>query len=180
MALALLSYWMPLTASADTRCATVNIDKVLKSYKKAKEQREALLAKQEEYDQRLATLTSRRTKVSASMADLRKEIDQEAKSENDKEAYRDQAQKLHDQYKSISQAIDKLENINLKQAQEDSRQLRRSSLSKIHTIIQQYARDQQYDWIIDTSGRSNSTISPLIYAKDAAEITDEIMQLVNQ
>ena len=69
--LVLLSAWMPSTAAADTRCATVNADELLKNYKKANDQRKALLAKRDQHKQRLATLVSRRTKVSESMASLR-------------------------------------------------------------------------------------------------------------
>jgi outer membrane protein len=170
----------PFTATADIRCATVNIDKVFKNYSKANEHKKALIAKREKYTQRLATLTSRRAKVSESMNELRNKIKREAKTEADKEIYRDQAQKLHDQYKSLSQAITELDNLQLKQVKENIRLLLHTSLSEIHTIVQQHAKDQQYDWIIDTSGRSSSTISPLIYARETEDITNDILKRINQ
>ncbi|MGB2402059.1 MAG: OmpH family outer membrane protein [Akkermansiaceae bacterium] len=169
-----------MSAVAELRCATVNIDKVFKNYIKAREKRDALHAEQKKHTQRLATLTERRSKVSKAMDELRKEIQLQAKNEADKETYRDQAQKLHDQYKSLSQAITELENLHLKQSKKDLQSLLKTSLSEIHTIIKQHAQNQQYDWVIDTSGVSSSTISPLIYARDAQDITSDILKQVNQ
>ena len=175
-----LSCSLHFTAAADIRCATVNIDKVFKNYKKASEKRNALHAEQKKHTQRLTTLTNRRSKVTEAMGDLRKEIKLQAKSQADKEIYRDQAQKLHDQYTTLNQAITELEDLHLKQSKKDLKLLLETSLSEIHAIIKQHAQDQQYDWVIDTSGASSSTISPLIYAKETEDITDDILKKVNQ
>lgn len=178
--LVLLSAWMPSTAAADTRCATVNADELLKNYKKANDHRQALLAKRDQHKQRLATLVARRTKVSESMASLREEIIKQAETTEARETYRDRADKLVNQYQSLNLAINEIENLHLKQAKKDLSILIQSSLNEIHTMIHQYARAHQYDWIIDTSGRSSSTISPLIYARDAEDITDKISEHINQ
>ncbi len=180
IAFVLLSAWMPFTAAADTRCATVNADELLENYKKANDQRKALLAKRDQHKQRLATLVSRRTKVSESMASLREEIIKQAETSEARETYRDRADKLVNQYQSLNRAINEIENLHLIQAKKDLSTLIQSSLNEIHTMIRQYARDHQYDWIIDTSGRSSSTISPLIYARDAEDITDKISEHINQ
>lgn len=180
IAFALLSSWMPFTAAADTRCATVNADEILKNYKKANDQRKALLAKRDQHDQRLATLVARRSKVSEAMASLREEILKQAKTIEARETYRDRADKLVNQYQSLERAINEIENLHLKQAKIDLSIFIQTSLGEIHAMIHQYARDHQYDWIIDTSGRSSSTISPLIYARDAEDITDKISERINQ
>jgi len=175
-----LSAWMPFTAAADTRCATVNADELLKNYKKANDHRKALLAKRDQHKQRLATLVARRTKVSEAMASLREEIIKQAETKEARETYRDRADKIVNQYQSLNRAINEIENLHLKQAKKDLSTLIQSSLNEIHTMIHQYARDHQYDWIIDTSGRSSSTISPLIYARATEDITDKISEHINQ
>jgi Skp family chaperone for outer membrane proteins len=180
IAFALLLSWVPFTAAADTRCATVNTDEILKNYKKANDQRKDLLAKRDQHDQRLATLVARRTKVSEAMASLREEILKQAETTEAREIYRGRADKLVNQYQSLERAINEIENLHLKQAKIDLSIFIQTSLGEIHAMIHQYARDHQYDWIIDTSGRSSSTISPLIYARDAEDITDKILQHINQ
>ena len=169
-----------MAAVGEIRCATVNIDKVFKNYDKAREKRENLHAEQKKHTQRLATLTERRSKVSKAMNELRKEINLQAKNQAERETYRDQAQKLHEQYKSLSQSISELENLHIKQSKKDIQLLLKTSLSEIHAIIKQHAQDQQYDWVIDTSGVSSSTISPLIYARHAQDITSDVLKQVNQ
>ena len=154
--------------------------KILKNYKKANDQRKDLLAKRDQHDQRLATLVARRTKVSEAMASLREEILKQAETTEAREIYRGRADKLVNQYQSLERAINEIENLHLKQAKIDLSIFIQTSLGEIHAMIHQYARDHQYDWIIDTSGRSSSTISPLIYARDAEDITDKILQHINQ
>ena len=114
------------------------------------------------------------------MASLREEILKQAKTIEARETYRDRADKLVNQYQSLERAINEIENLHLKQAKIDLSIFIQTSLGEIHAMIHQYARDHQYDWIIDTSGRSSSTISPLIYARDAEDITDKISERINQ
>jgi Skp family chaperone for outer membrane proteins len=171
---------LTLVAEANIRCATVNVDKVLKHYQKVLEQRESLIAKRDQYRERLATLVARRDQVRKSMTGLRAEIDKELDASSMQKAYYDRALKLHKQERSLNEHINTLEELHLKQAQKDLASLVRRSLDEIHVFIAQYAKEHQYQWIIDTSGHSSSKMSPLIYAKDAKDITAEVLAEINK
>lgn len=171
---------LTLSAEANIRCATVNVDKVLKHYQKAHQQRQSLIAKRDEYRERLETLISRRDQIRNSMASLRDEIDEELDASGIKQAYYDRALKLHKQERSMSEHIKTLEDLHLKQAQKDLASLTRNSLDEIHLFITQYAREQQYQWVIDTSGHTSSMMSPLIYARNAMDITPEVLAEINK
>ena len=110
----------------------VNADELLKNYKKANDQRKALLAKRDQHEQRLATLVARRTKVSEAMASLREEILKQAETTEARETYRGRADKLVNQYQSLNRAINEIENLHLKQAKKDLSTLIQTSLGEIH------------------------------------------------
>lgn len=114
------------------------------------------------------------------MASLRAEIDKELDASSILKAYHDRALKLHNQERSLSEHIQTLEELHLRQAQQDLARLVRTSLDEIHGVIAQYAKEHQYHWIIDTSGHSSSKMSPLIYAKNTKDITPEILAEINK
>lgn len=170
--------WSTLTARADIRCATVDVDMLLKHHPKTIKERAALLAKQNQYNERLDTLVSRRQKLTRSMTTLRGQMDQ-ATSQT-LQAYLERMKQLQNQHRALTQSIDELENLHLKQAKQDLSNLIRSSLDEIHAIIHQYAEEQQYHWVIETSGLSSSQMSPLIYARNAPDITQQVLAMMNQ
>lgn len=176
--MAIAASWSTFNVKADIQCAMVNVDELLKHYEKTIKQREALLAKQDQYNKRLDTLVSRRQKVTRSITTLREEMDQY--TEQTLQAYLDRMKQLQNQHRSLTQSIDELENLHLKQAKEDLSNLIGSSLDEIHAVIHRYAQEHQYHWVIETSGRSSSQISPLIYARNAPDITQQLLALVNE
>ena len=56
----------------------------------------------------------------------------------------------------------------------------RQLLDEIQQVIHQYAKDNGYHWIIDTSGVSNTQVSPLIYARDSTDVTEPILAILNK
>ena len=178
--LAALTAWTALNAKADIRCARVDVDLLLKHYQKTTKQREALLAKQAQYHERLGTLLSRRQKLTRAMDALLNEMEQQQEPGQAHETYQARLRDLQNQHRSLTKSINELENLHLKQAKQDLSSLVRSSLDEIHAIIHRYARDQQYHWVIETSGLSSSQMSPLIYARNAPDITQQVLALINE
>ena len=58
--------------------------------------------------------------------------------------------------------------------------LTRKHLDKIHATAQKYAKDNKYNWVIDTSGATNSQVSPLIYARETTDVTEEVLAILNK
>ncbi|MGB2091471.1 MAG: OmpH family outer membrane protein [Akkermansiaceae bacterium] len=178
--LAALTPWTALNAKADIRCARVDVDLLLKHYQKTAMQREALLAKQAQYHERLGTLLSRRQKLTRAMDALLDEMERQQEPGQTHETYQSRLRDLQNQHRSLTESINELENLHLKQAKQDLSSLVRSSLDEIHAIIHRYAQEQQYHWVIETSGLSSSQMSPLIYARNAPDITQQLLALINE
>lgn len=54
----------------------------------------------------------------------------------------------------------------------------RKMLNKISTLAQSTARKKGFDMVIDSSGATNTGIPMVIYAKDAPDITDEVIAIL--
>lgn len=177
---ATVTSWTTFSAKADIRCATVDVDVLLKHYQKTIKQRESLLARQAQYHERLGTLLSRRQKLTQAMESLFNEMERQQDAGQAHETYHGRLRDLQNQHRSLTESINELENLHLKQAKQDLSSLVRSSLDDIHAIIHRYAQEQQYHWVIETSGLSSSQMSPLIYARDAPDITQQLLALINE
>ncbi|MGB0776354.1 MAG: OmpH family outer membrane protein, partial [Akkermansiaceae bacterium] len=53
-------------------------------------------------------------------------------------------------------------------------------LDEITKVTNAYAKEKGYTWVIETSGVSNTQISPLVYAKGTIDITEEVLAILNK
>lgn len=56
----------------------------------------------------------------------------------------------------------------------------RTSLERITSEARTLATKQGYDWLIDSSGNSNTGLPVLLYSKDAKDLTDEVLALLSK
>lgn len=50
----------------------------------------------------------------------------------------------------------------------------RASLDRINAAAQKLAAEKGYDWVLDSSGNTNTGLPFVLYAKDAKDLTDEL------
>jgi len=50
----------------------------------------------------------------------------------------------------------------------------KASLERINTAAQKLGADKGYDWVLDSSGNTNTGLPFVLYAKDAKDLTDEL------
>ena len=172
--------WLPTSLSADIRCATVNIELLLSKYDKAMDQSKALTAKLLKYRQELLTLQQRRKEMGQNIKDMGKKILQLDTPPPKGSDLRNEYNALNSEYQSLGKDIKELENEHIKTIRMDLSMSARKSLDEIQAAVQQYAREKGYQWVIETSGASNTRISPLIYAKNATDITEEMIPILNK
>ena len=172
--------WLPISLSADIRCATVNIELLLSKYDKAMNQSKALTATLLKYKQDQLTLQQRRKEIGQTIKDMGKKILQLETPPPKGSDLRNEYNTLNSEYQSLGKDIKELENEHIKTIRRDLSMSARKSLDEIQVAVQQYAREKGYQWVIETSGYSNTRISPLIYAKKAADITEEMIPIINK
>jgi Skp family chaperone for outer membrane proteins len=166
--------------SADIKSATVDVNKLLTDYHVAKKKISALKAERGKYtkerDERQKSLKEVADKITALITKLRSKAMPQSERDNLSEEYED----LISQYKALNKDLAESDLGQIKETKENLALSTRQLLDEIQIVIHQFAKDNGYHWIIDTSGVSNTQISPLIYARDSKDVTEEILVILNK
>ena len=164
----------------DIKCATVDADKLLTEYHVAKKEISVLQVERDKYikerDKRSQTLKEVETKIKGLITKLRDKAMPETERTTLTEEYED----LVSQYNAISKDLKESDLDQISEIKSKIAKATRKLLDEIHVVIRQYAKDNKYHWVIDTSGVTNTQISPLIYARQTTDITEEILTILNK
>jgi Skp family chaperone for outer membrane proteins len=181
LTLMVVSYvcWAP-SALATIRCATVDIEFLLQNYHKAQQASKDLTTKQQKYRQIQMKLLERRNQVGKDISEMGNKILKMNAPPSKDSDIRKEYEELVSRYRSLGKDLEEVTK-NYKQSLKKNLSITApKSLNEIQSAIRQYARDHGYHWIIETSGESNSRLSPLIYARNAPDITREILPIINK
>lgn len=166
--------------TADIKSATVDVNKLLTEYHVSKKKISALQAERNKYtkerEERQKSLNEVADKIKTLITKLRNKAMPQAEHDNLTEEYED----LVSQYKALNKDLEESDLDQTKETKEKLAQSTRQLLDEIQQVIHQYAKDNGYHWIIDTSGASNTQISPLIYARDSTDVTEPILAILNK
>lgn len=53
-------------------------------------------------------------------------------------------------------------------------------LADVRAVVQKIGEGEDYDYIFEMSGKTSSQIAPLIYIRDATDITDQVIAVLNK
>lgn len=166
--------------TADIKSATVDVNKLLTEYHVSKKKISALQAERNKYtkerEERQKSLNEVADKIKTLITKLRNKAMPQAEHDNLTEEY----EVLVSQYKALNKDLEESDLDQTKETKEKLAQSTRQLLDEIQQVIHQYAKDNGYHWIIDTSGASNTQISPLIYARDSTDVTEPILAILNK
>ncbi len=167
-------------ATADIKSATVDVNILITEYHVAKKKISALQAERNTYvqerEERQKALKEVEDKLKPLFAKLRDKAMPKAERENLDEERED----LVSQYNALGKDLKESDAGQINETKEKLAEATRLLLDEIQIVIHQFAKDNGYHWIIDTSGVSNTQISPLVYAKDAKDVTPEILAILNK
>ena len=170
-------------SSADIKAATVDVDELLTRYHLAHNEITTLKADQKnhakEHEERQKYLQEVSGKITVTITKIRNKTTPTTERDHLYVEFDD----LVSQYKALHKDIDSSERDHAQEAKKTKQAIAQSTrqhLNEIQKVIHQYAKDNGYHWIIETSGASNSQISPLIYARDATDVTEPILAILNK
>ena len=167
-------------ANADIKSATVDVNILITKYHVAKKKISALQAERSTYvkerEERQKALKEVEDKLKAIIAKLRDKAMPKAERDNLDEERED----LVSQYNALNKDLKESDLGQINETKQKLAEATRLLLDEIQIVIHQYAKDNGYHWIIDTSGVSNTQISPLVYAKDSKDVTDGILTILNK
>jgi len=172
--------WLPALLSADIRCATVNMELLIVSYHQAAKEAEMLMKKQLKYRKELISLQQKRKQLEQSIKELSKKILQLETPPPKGSDIRNEYNTLVGEYQAMGKDLQELKQTHIRNIEKKLYQAATKSLHDIQAAVHQYAHEYGYQWVIDTSGASNTGMSPLIYARNAQDITKEVISFLNK
>ena len=178
----IISFWLisVFSVSAELKTMTVDINSLYENYHVTQKAKAVL---QNEHDAHIKQRQERRQSISQINKELKKVVTKlrtKAIPKVEKDSLSQQYKKLVDQYNTLSKDTTTTDNKQLHETKEKLAKARREGLNTITAVIKQFAKDNGYHWVMETSGRSSTQLSPLVFAKKTENKTEEILALLNK
>jgi outer membrane protein len=178
--LAVTLFAFAFSASAQVKIATVDMDKIFKSYYKTKDAEarinEARAAAKKELDDKMEI-------YKANLDEINKLNDQIQQPELSKEKKEEKAKardgKISDT-KNLEREITEFRTTREKQLQEQAVRMRNGIVDEINKLIQDKVKAESYDYVFDKSGTSLNGVPVVIFARDAFDFSDDIITALNK
>ena len=166
-------------ARADIKVGYVDMNKIFATYYKTEQAKkridEAQTAAQKELQDHVDIFNRNRDAILKLNDELNKpELSKEAKDKKVKE--RDEkAEDAKRQEKEIME----LRAARLKNLQEQANRMRAGIVEEIRKLVNDKVKSDQYDLVLDKSGLSSNGIEVVLYSKDNADFSDDIIKTLN-
>jgi len=168
------------TAGAQTKIATVDMNKIFSAYYKTKDAEtrinEARNSAKKELDDRMDTYKK-------NLETINKLNDEMNKPELSKDA-KDEKAKARDEKiaetKNLEREITEFKTSREKQLQEQAVRMRNGIVDEITKLVQEKVKSENYDLVLDKSGSSLNGVPILIFSRDTLDFSDEIITQLNK
>ncbi|MEI7958774.1 MAG: OmpH family outer membrane protein [Verrucomicrobiota bacterium] len=165
--------------AADTKIGTVDMNKIFGSYYKTEQAKkridEAQSVAQKDLQDLVDVFNKNLGEIRKLNEDLNKpELSKDAKDKKTKERD-DKAEESKRQEKEIVE----LRQRKLKDLQEQAGRMRAGIVDEIRKLIVDKVKSEQFDFVLDKSGLSSNGVEIVLYSKDSADFSDDIIKTLN-
>ena len=164
----------------EIKCATVNAQQLLEQYTLAQKEIEPLQSKKEQQIADEITRNRELNKIEKGLKTIISKLRDKNLPSSDQASLRKNYNVLTLRHTELTQKPKESELTEKDKLDREIATLTRKHLDKIHATAQKYAKDNKYNWVIDTSGATNSQVSPLIYARETTDVTEEVLAILNK
>lgn len=175
-----ITFAMTCSLHAEIKVFTVDMNKLFAEYHVTKNNMATLKAEQDAYlkerEERHKSLAEVAEKVQAVIEKLRTKAMPKAEKENVFNEY----QELVSQYNALGKDIQESDREKLRNIKAKIAAARREGLNEIQKVVVKYAKDNGYQWVMEQSGLTNTQVSPLMYARNAEDKSDDILAILNK
>lgn len=166
-------------AHADIKIGYVDMNKIFNKYYKTEQAKkrvdEAQAVAQKELQERADVFNKNLAEIKKVNEDLSKaELSKDAKEKKAK----DRDTKAEEMKREEKEIMD-LRQKRLKELQEQAARMRSGIVEEIRKVINDKVKAEQYDLVIDKSGMSSNGVEVILYSRDAADFSDDIIKVLN-
>jgi outer membrane protein len=165
---------------AELTFGTVDMNRILKEYRKTREAEaklnEAKDAAKKEFDERADAYKKALEEINALNAQLESPaLTAEAKALKNK-----QRDEKIAKLKEIEREINEFRQTRGQQLQQQAQQLQENLIKEITSVVLEQAKAKNLDLVFDTSGASLNRFSPILFSKERADFTADVIAVLNK
>jgi Skp family chaperone for outer membrane proteins len=171
---------MTESAEADLSVGTVDMNRVLKEYRKTKDAEadlnQAKEAAKKEFDVRANAYKKELEEINA----LNAQIDAPALATEAKTQKARQRDDKIAKLKNMEREITEFRQTREQQLQQQLQSLQENLIKEITAVVLEQAKAKNFDLVFDTSGASLNRFSPILFSKERADFSTEVIAALNK
>jgi outer membrane protein len=172
--------FLPAATYAQGKVGTVDMNRAFKEYNKTKDSEkkinEAKDAAKKEYDDRAEGYKKALDEINK----LNQQLDSPALSADKKTSMAKERDEKIANIKNMEREINEFRQTRERQLQEQAMRMREGIIKEITDIIMDRVKTAGYDLVFDKSGPSMNGVPVLLYSKDTADFTTDIITALNK
>jgi len=167
-------------SAGDIKIACVNMDRVFQDFYKTIEADAAFQKQKKLYRQRAQELADEIEAIKRQRDQLQEEALNIALSDDVREKKRKQAMEKDALYRERRKELKEFIRDKDRELAKQYLDLRNQLVKEITEFIQRFAKQNGYDFVIDSSGQTRNFIPVLVYYRDDADLTDAVLTELNR
>jgi len=175
-----VSLTLAQVAHAELNVGTVDVNRIFKEYRKSKEAdakiNDAKNAAKSEFDERVDAYKKELEEINK----LNAQIDAPALTADAKAQKAKQRDEKIATLKNMEREITDFRQTREQQLQQQAQHLQENLLSEITAVVLEQAKAKNLDLVFDTSGASLNRFSPILFSKERADFTSDVIAALNK
>src|SRR6478672_13802211 len=167
-------------AQGTIKIGTVDMNRAFKEYNKTKDAEakinEAKNAAKKEYDERADAYKKALDEIN----NLNKQLDSNALSADAKSAKAKERDDKIANIKNMEREINEFRQTRERQLQEQALRMREGIVKEITDVVMEKVKSSNLDLVFDKSGMSLNGVPLLMFSRDTAEFTDDVIAVLNK
>jgi len=167
-------------AHAELNVGTVDVNRILKEYRKSKKAEakinDAQNAAKKEFDERVDAYKKELEEINK----LNAQIDAPALTADAKAQKAKQRDEKIATLKNMEREINAFRQTREQQLQQQAQHLQENLLNEITAVVLEQAKAKNLDLVFDTSGASLNRFSPILFSKERADFTSDVIAALNK
>jgi len=172
---------MGQASALDEQVVLVDLQRVFNEYDKTERAQQQIELERQDFKTELERMRAELRRMEEEFDAIRDEVQNTALSEDFREARRSEGEAKVIEIREYKSKIRGFAEDRRKQLQDQLMRMRENILQEITDVVRDYARDEGYVSVLDTSGLSLNNQTPLVvYADPKFDISDEVIAILNQ
>lgn len=164
----------------DQRIVFIDLDRVFNEFYKTKLADAQLKEQAEEFNEERRKLVEEFEGLQAQFTEAREEAQNTALSEEARNRKRNEAEELLIDIREFESRMQRFDTSRRKQLEDQGRRMRTRIVTEIQDVISNYARNQGFTAVIDSSGQSLNAVEIVLHVDPRVDISEAVIELLNK